>query len=360
MKTPETNAHQLTREDLHAWPKTELHCHLDGSMRLPTLLEEARSQGKMELLPADNLEGLEEILEAVDHSETLEAYLSWFRYTIPLLQSKRVLTRAAYELAEDNARENVKYLEVRYAPILHTEEGLSLEAVVEAVHEGLKLAEKDFGIRSSIIVCGLRDRFESASLRQAELAVAYRSHGVTAFDLAGSEAGNPTKDHLHAFYHARNNLLNLTIHAGESWGPESIRQALFFGGAHRIGHGTTLYQDPELLQYVANHQIPLEICPTSNVQTKVVADYASHPLKQYVDAQIPVTINTDNRLFSRTSVTEELWRVHTLCGISAEQLREIVLNGFRYAFISWQERQDLLRSTLESFPYPPSTISPVW
>ena len=360
LNTPSTGADTLTRAELYSWPKAELHCHLDGSMRLSTILEEARKQGKMSVLPSDSIEGLETILKEVDQSETLEAYLSWFKYTIPLLQSRATLSRAAYELAEDNARENVRYLEVRYAPILHVEEGLSLEDTVEAVHEGLSLAERDFGIRTSLIICGLRDRFESESLRQAEVAVAYRTHGVTAFDLAGSEAGNPSKDHLHAFYYARNNLLNLTIHAGESWGPESIHQALFFGGAHRIGHGTTLYQDPDLMQYVVNHQIPLEICPTSNVQTNVVEDYQTHPLQHYVHAQIPVIINTDNRLFSRTTVTDELWHVYTKCNISLEQLREIVLNGFRYAFISWQERQDLLRSVLDSFPYPPSDYTPVW
>ena len=324
------------------------------------MLEEAKKQGKMSILPADSLAGLEDVLRAVDQSDTLEAYLSWFQYSIPLMQSKEVLSRLAYELAEDNARENVKYLEVRYSPILHTEEGLVLEETVDAVRDGLLLAEKEFGIKTSLIICGLRDRFESASLRLAELAVEYKSRGVSAFDLAGAEAGNPTKDHLHAFYYARNNLLNLTIHAGESWGPESIHQALFYGGAHRIGHGTTLHQDDNLLQYVANHQVPLEICPTSNVQTKVVASYEQHPLIQYVQAHIPITINTDNRLFSRTTVTDELWLVHTKCGIEAEQLREIVLNGFRYAFIPWDERQNLLRSVLEDFPFPPSAYTPVW
>lgn len=350
----------LTKALIKKWPKAELHCHLDGSLRLETLLEEAIRQGKTSILPDNSLEGLEANLKNIDKSETLEAFLSWFRYTIPLMQSRKTLARLAYELAEDNAREEVKYLEVRFAPILHTEEGLSLEQVVEAVLDGLGNAEKDFGIRTSVIVCGLRDRFESASLRQAELAVQYRKKGVAAFDLAGGEAGNPSKAHLSAFYFARNHLLNLTIHAGESWGPESIHQALFFCGAHRIGHGTSLHKDPDLMQYMIDHQVPLEICPTSNVQTKVVPNYASHPLKTYIDAGIPVTINTDNRLFSRTTVTDELWHIYTQCGISAEQLREIALNGFRYAFIPWNERQDMLRLILDNFPVPPSDETPVW
>lgn len=350
----------LSRNDILAWPKAELHCHLDGSLRLSTMLELARQQGKMGLLPGDTTEALEEALQEVDRSETLEAYLAWFRYTLPLMQSKEALARIAYELAEDNAREHVRYLEVRFGPVLHTEEGLTLEEVNDAVLDGLRMAERDFGIRTGLIVCGLRDRYESASLRQAELAVAYRTKGVVAFDLAGGEAGNPPKHHLHAFYYARNHLLNLTVHAGESWGPDSIHQALFFCGAHRIGHGTSLYQAPELMQYFLDHQIPLEVCPTSNVQTHVVSDYEHHPLRQYVQAGIPVTINTDNRLFSRTTVTDELWRIHQSAGIEAARLREIALNGFRYAFLPWDEKQSLLREATEAMPVAPSEQTPVW
>ncbi len=350
----------VTVDQIKQWPKTELHCHLDGSLRLSTLLEEARLQGKMEILPADNIDGLEAILKEIDNSDTLEAFLSWFRYSIPLMQSRKTLSRAAYELAEDNARENVRYLEVRFSPILHREEGMKLEEVLDAVLDGLDNAEKDFDIKTTVIICGLRDRFESASLRLAELAVQYKGKGVSAFDLAGGEAGNPSKDHLGAFYYARNNLLNLTIHAGESWGPESIRQALFFCGAHRIGHGTSLHKDAELVKYMVDHQIPLEICPTSNVQTKVVANYETHPLKLYLDAGIPTTVNTDNRLFSRTSVSEELWHIHDKCGVSRDQLREIVLNGFRFSFLPWEERQDLLRIAIEEFPHSPTDQTPVW
>ncbi len=319
------------------------------------MLELARQQGKTSLLPADSEAGLHDVLLQIDHSETLEAFLAWFRYSIPLMQSKDALRRIAYELAEDNAKENVRYLEVRFGPILHTEEGLTLEEVLNAVLDGLRAAERDFNIRTGLIVCGLRDRFESASLRQAELAVAYKDKGVVAFDLAGGEAGNPSKHHLHAFYYARNNLLNLTCHAGENWGPDSIKQAIFYCGAHRIGHGITLRQDPALMQYVVNHQVPLEICPTSNVQTHVVESFEAHPVATYVNAGIPVTINTDNRLFSRTTVTDELWRVHQHCGISEPQLRKIVHNGFRHAFLPWHEKQDLLAAIRQDLPEIAST-----
>src|SRR5690606_6424889 len=202
----------LTREDILAWPKAELHCHLDGSLRIETMLDLARTQGLSALLPADSREGLLEALRKIDESESLESYLLWFRYTIPLMQTRAALSRIAYELAEDNARENVRYLEVRYSPILHTEEGLTLEEINDAVLDGLRRAERDFPIRTAVIICGLRDRYESESLRLAELAVSYFGRGVVGFDLAGGEAGNPPKHHLHAFYYARNHLLNLTIH----------------------------------------------------------------------------------------------------------------------------------------------------
>ena len=320
----------------------------------------ARAEGKRDVLPADSVEGLRDELREVERSDTLEAYLAWFQYTIPLLQTTDALRRAAYELAEDNASENVQYLEVRYSPILHAEEGLSLEAINDAVLDGLSQAEQDFDITTSLIICGLRDRYESASMRLAELAVEYRHQGIVAFDLAGGEAGNPPKGHLHAFYHARNNLLNLTIHAGEAWGPDSIRQALFYCGAHRIGHGISLRKDPELMQYFADHRIPLEICPSSNVHTQAVPSLEAHPIETYVKAGIPVTVNTDNRLFSRTSVTEELWRVYQHCNLEPRHMREIALNGFRYAFLPHKQKQALLRSVTDSFPMQSTTETPLW
>jgi adenosine deaminase len=350
----------LTRDDILDWPKAELHCHLDGSMRLETMLDLAKTQGKMDVLPSDSVDGLRDELRGVAESDTLEAYLAWFRYTIPLLQTKEAIRRSAYELAADNAAENVRYLEVRYSPILHVEEDLTLEEVNKAVLDGLTQAENDLNVRTSLIICGLRDRFESASMRMAEMAVEHKHEGVVAFDLAGGEAGNPPKGHLHAFYHARNNLLNLTIHAGEAWGPDSIRQALFYCGAHRIGHGISLRKDPELMQYFADHRIPLEICPSSNVHTQAVPSLEAHPIETYVRSNIPVTVNTDNRLFSRTSVTEELWRVYQHCNLEARDLREIALNGFRYAFLPYRQKQSLLRTVTENFPMEATEETPLW
>jgi len=339
---PHTTKESLTLAEIKSWPKAELHSHLDGAMRLSTMLELASDQGKMELLPAQTNEGLHTELAKIDHSADLYEYLAWFKYTIGLMQSESSLERAAFEMAEDFALENVRYVEVRFGPVLHTQEGLSLNQVMDAVIRGLKRAEDQYQIHFGIIVCALRDRFVEASLEQAQLAVSYMDQGVVAFDLAGAEAGHPAKQHLEAFYYARNHLLNLTVHAGESWGPDSIRQALFFCGAHRIGHGITLVQDPALLEYVRDHQIPLEICPTSNVQTNVVESYEKHPIKELIEKGVPVTINTDSRLFSHTNSSGELFLAHTRCGLTAEQIRNTVLNGFKHAFMPLSERTKLV------------------
>lgn len=348
----------LTRDTILAWPKADLHCHLDGSLRLNTLLELAQKQGKASELPSENPAELWRILEAIDNSESLADFLVWFKYTIMVMQDADSLYRIAYELVEDAAKENVIYIEVRYAPIEHKRNGLSLAQVNDAVLAGLTDAEKATGTKARVIICGLRDRFESESFGLAELALAYKNKGVVAFDLAGGEAGNPAKLHVHAFGHARDKNLNITCHAGEAWGPASIHQALHDCGAHRIGHGVTLKEDADLLQYVVDHRIPLEICPTSNVQCKVVPSIADHPLKFYVENQVRVTVNTDNRLFSRTSVTDELWRCHQDLGFDEKTLKWIVLNGFKSAFLPYNERQDLLSRVLPVLDMSRYTLEP--
>ncbi|MEB3197864.1 MAG: adenosine deaminase [Candidatus Sericytochromatia bacterium] len=348
----------LTRDTILAWPKADLHCHLDGSLRLDTLIELARAQGKAAELPTDDRDELQRILEAIDDSHSLADYLVWFKYTIMVMQDAASLRRVAYELVEDAARENVLYIEVRYAPIEHMRGGLSLQAVNEAVLSGLRDAERDTGTKARVIICGLRDRFESESFRLAELAVAYKNEGVVAFDLAGGEAGNPAKLHVHAFAHARDKNLNITCHAGEAWGPESIHQAISDCGAHRIGHGVTLRDDKDLLQYVIDHRIPLEMCPTSNVQTRVVPSFAEHPIQFYARHQVRLTVNTDNRLFSRTTSTEELWRLHQHLGFDEKTLKWIVLNGFKSAFLPYAERQELMNRVLPVLDVSRYTLEP--
>ena len=340
---------ELTLDTIRSWPKAELHVHLDGSLRTTTMIELAAAQGKLGVLPAQTPDALTTAVRGIDDAGSLEAYLAWFDITLAIMQDYDSLVRVAYEFVQDAAAENVRYVEVRFCPLLHTREGMTLEHVLEAVLEGLRSGGADFGVETGVIICALRGKHAHESLHLSQLAVAYHGKGVVAFDLAGPEAGHPAKEHLQAFYHARNNLMSLTIHAGESWGPSSVRQALFFCGAHRLGHGIATSQDQDLLRYVVNHQIPLEVCPTSNVQTQVARDYASHPIKKLVDAGAAVSVNTDSRLFSSYTLSEEILRTHLRCGLTANQVRDCVRNGFRTAFTTPARRRELLSNLEKAF-----------
>lgn len=331
----------VTEELLRALPKTDLHCHLDGSMRLETILELAQQQGVK--LPADNEEGLARAIHMGEVCESLEDYLVAFDVTLSVLQTEEGLYRAAYELAQDAAAENVRYLEVRYSPALHLHKGLRETVVVDAVLEGLRAAKRETGIKYGVLLCGIRHMSPRTSVRLAELCVAYKNRGVVGFDLAGAEMNFPAKAHKDAFQLILKNNVNCTAHAGEAYGPESIAQAIHFLGAHRIGHGTRLREDGDLLNYVNDHRIPLEICPTSNVQTRAVDALESHPLKFYLDYGLRVTLNTDNRLITDTTVTKELWTSHKHLGLTLEDLLTVIVSGFKSAFLPQREKQDLLR-----------------
>ncbi len=341
MRTPAHRADPpVTEALLRALPKTDLHCHLDGSLRLATILEEAEAQGVR--LPADTPEGLARAIHMGETCGSLEHYLSAFDVTLAVLQTEEALRRAAHELALDCAAENVRYLEVRYSPVLHTRQGLKPTTIVEAVLEGLRQAKRETGIRSNVIICGIRHMDPDTSVRLAELAVAYKGKGVVGFDLAGAEEGNPPRHHRAALQLILDNNVNLTIHAGEAFGPESIAQAVHVCGAHRIGHGVRLRENGDLLNYVNDHRIPLELCPSSNVQTGSVTGFAAHPLKFYFDFGLRVTINTDNRLITHTSCTQELLIAHREMGFTLDDLCTVVVQGFKSAFLPFREKADLL------------------
>ncbi|MSR36462.1 MAG: adenosine deaminase [Gemmatimonadetes bacterium] len=326
---------EVSRERLLALPKPELHVHLDGSLRPATLRDLARERGQP--LPTQDLEALARHMVASD-TRSLVEYLQRFDITLSVMQDAAAIERIAYELAEDNARENVRWLEVRYCPALNTCAGLTSEASLEAALRGLRRAEADFPIRTGLIVCALRHRGTAESTELAELAVSLRDRGVVAFDLAGPEDGYPPRLHHDAFQTAARANLPVTIHAGEAYGPESIRQALQECGARRIGHGTRLGEDPALLEWVRDFQIPLEVCVTSNVQTGVVRSHAEHHLRAYYDADVAVTLATDNRLISGITLTDEYWTAHRELGFSWPELVEIADTGFRTAFLPADER----------------------
>jgi adenosine deaminase len=278
----------------------------------------------------------------VDDAENLEDYLRMFDITIAVMQTEEALERIAYELAEDAAQDGVRYIEVRNAPILNVEKGLTLVQAVEAPLRGLRRAEQELGITGRFIVCALRHYPAATSLAMARLAVEFKDDGVVAFDLAGPEKGNPASLHAAAFEYARENNLAVTVHAGEGDGADSVRQAVHICGANRIGHGTRLIEDAELTQYVNDRRIGLEVCLTSNVQTRVAATYAAHPLREYFDRGLNVTLNTDNRLMSGTTLTDEYVYAAEHMGFSMDELAGIALNGFECAFLPWEERLMLI------------------
>ena len=326
-------------------PKTELHVHLDGSLRLDTILDIAKKR-KIDL-PSMDAATLRKVMHLGENCGSLVEYLKAFDVTLQVMQDEESLYRTAYELAEDAAAENVRYMEVRYAPMLHGRLGLKMTGVVEAVLAGLRAAQNKFGIESNVIVCGIRNISPETSLEMAELAVAYKNRGVVAFDLAGAEYDHPAKHHKAAFQLVRDNNINVTIHAGEAYGPESIAQAIHFCGAHRIGHGCRLRENGDLLHYLNDHRVPLECCPSSNVQTGAVRDLASHPLKLYHSLGLRVTINTDNRLVTDTTVSKELWLCHTKLKMSVTDIKGMVLNGFKSSFLPFHVKQAYLRQVSE-------------
>ncbi len=336
---------KMTRELIEKLPKTDLHVHLDGSVRLQTIIDLAHEGGIK--LPTTDVEELRKLIVCGDHTVSLDDYLRGFDIVNLVLQNKEGLRRAAYELAEDAARENVRYMEVRYSPILHTHGGLKLTDISQAVIDGLKKAERDFGIQTGVIICGIRNMDPTTSLKLAELAIAFKNKGVIAFDLAGGEYNHPAKDHKDAFDLALRNNLNITIHAGEAYGPESIHQALHYCGTHRIGHGTRLVEDGDLLNYVNDHRIPLEICIKSNLHTKAVKNIKSHPIDFYIDYGLRVTINTDNRTISDTTVTDEYMLAIDKLGLDYATVKNVILNGFKSAFLPYKDRVRLINTTLK-------------
>jgi len=329
----------IDRELLRCLPKAELHCHLDGSVRPATLLELAREYDVE--LPRADAEGLRNYMRVSD-ARNLEDYLGRFDVTLSVMQTADALERIAYELAEDAADDGVKYLEVRFAPILNVRGGLDLGEAIEAPLRGLQRAGSDHDIVARVIVCALRAMEPEISRELAALAVAYRDRGVVGFDLAGGERGHPAATHAAAFRYARDHDLACTCHAGEGDDAQSVRQAIHVCGANRIGHATRLIEDESLTQYVNDRRIPLEICLTSNVQTHATERYDTHPLRRYYDRGLHVVLNTDNRLMSDTTLTDEYEAAAMHLGFTFGELCAIARNGFAAAFLPWEERRGLL------------------
>jgi len=329
-------------------PKVLLHEHLDGGLRPATVLELATERG-YDGLPEAEAAALGRWFHSGADRGSLPLYLEGFRHTIAVMQSTEALERVAYEALEDLAAEGVVYAELRFAPHFHTEGGLGLDAVMLAVLRGMQRASDEHDIGFGLIVCAMRNEPEELSVKLAELAIAYREQGCVGFDLAGEEAGHPANHHLRAFQLAKRLNFSITIHAGESFGPESIWQALQYCGAHRIGHGVRLVEDVVtydekiikvgyLAQYVLDHRIPLEVCLSSNVHTGAAASMAAHPFPLFKRLGFRLTLNTDNRLMSSTTMTDEYLVAVEHFGCGLDDLEELSINGMKSAFLHYDER----------------------
>jgi adenosine deaminase len=332
----------LTRELIARLPKSELHVHLDGSLRPATMLDLAASAGVR--LAADDAETLNRLM-VVEDARNLEDYLRRFEITIALLQSEAAIERVAYEMVADAAGQNIRYLEVRYCPVLSQRGGLSLEAVTEAELTGLARGEAEFGVVARAIHCSLRQLPPEVSEEIAHHAVAWRDRGVVGFDIAGGEAGWPAGPHRQSFEIAAEGGLGITVHAGEAAGPESVAEAVHRCRANRLGHGTRLYQDRALQDYVRDRRILVEINITSNIQTHAVAAAEQHPVRRYADAGLAVSLSSDNWLMSGTTVTDEYWLAHRALGFTRAEIDRMILDGVAAAFLPWPERRALLDRT---------------
>ncbi len=320
-------------------PKAELHVHLDGSLRLETLI--ALAGDARVRLPATGLEALRRHMRA-DDAEDLEDYLKRFELTVAVLQTPEAVERVAYELVADAARDGVRYVEVRYCPALSRTGGLTLDETIRAERRGLLRGEREFGVRTGIINCTLRHFDPALSEEIADASVRLRPEGVVGFDIAGGEAGRPARPHASAFEIAARGGLGITVHAGEAAGPASIAEAIFECRADRIGHGTRLIDDADLMAYVRDREIPIEINLTSNVQTRAVPDASAHPLRRYLDEGLTVTLCSDNWLMSDVTLSLEYARAQAALQLTPGEIRTLVLNGFRAAFLPLPERLTLV------------------
>jgi adenosine deaminase len=385
---------------LAALPKTDLHCHLDGSLRVETLIDLARKHGVK--LPSETPEGLRELVFK-DTYRDLPDYLHGFAYTCAVLQDEEALERVSYELGQDCLAEGVRYLEVRFAPQLHVRPGFDVARVCAAVDRGLERCRRDHEssdavrqhdeppFRYGLIACAMRmfsggfspyyrdllgvlqgwpmpQVYGAASLSLARAVIDARDRlglPIVGFDLAGAEAGHPASDHIEAYDFVHRHFMKKTVHAGEAYGPESIFQAITKLHADRVGHGTHLFstdsvqvdEDPHryvrrLSEYIADRRITLEVCITSNLQTMPdLRRVEDHPFGRMVRDRLSVTLCTDNRLVSRTSVTREVKLATDAFNLTPSELRNVILHGFKRSFFpgSYREKRAYVRHVIDYY-----------
>ncbi len=348
-----------TSDQIKRVPKALLHDHLDGGLRPETIIEIAQQIGYKKL-PTDDPKQLGDWFEESCNSHSLVRYLETFSHTIAVMQSKEAIIRVSRECAIDLARDGVVYAEVRGAPELFTEQGLTLDQVVEATLEGYKqgmveAAREGNKIRVESLLCGMRqnDRSQEA----AAAVVKYRNKGVVGFDIAGPEDGFPPTNQLETFEYLRKENAHFTIHAGEAYGLPSIWEAIQICGAERLGHGVRIIDDIDfsgdkpklgpLASYVRDRRIPLELCPTSNLQTGAAKTYSEHPIGMLAKLRFRVTLNTDNRLMSRTSMSNEMSECVKSFGWKFADLQRVTVNALKSSFIPFEERLEIIEKVVK-------------
>ena len=341
----------LTDEIIRKVPKVELHEHLDGGLRPETIIELAKERNIE--IPSMDPKELADWFHRGCNEKSLSLYLDTFNVTTAVMQDKESLFRVAKEEVEDLAKENVVYAEIRFAPELHTKGGLNLEEVVSTVLKGLQAGRKETGMEFGLILCAMRHERPELSLEIAELAVAFRERGVVGFDLAGDEYGHPAKKHLDAFQYIRNKNFNITIHAGEAFGLESIWQAIQICEAHRIGHGVRIVEDMvvedgeikkmgTLAHFIQDKRIPLEMCLTSNIGTGAVNCYEEHPFPMLFRNHFRVFLSSDNRLMSNTNLSKEMSIAVNEYGFDIHDLEKCTINAMKSAFIHHDDKLKII------------------
>ena len=348
-----------TSDQIKRVPKALLHDHLDGGLRPETIIEIAQQIGYKKL-PTDDPKKLADWFEESCNSHSLVRYLETFSHTIAVMQSKEAIIRVARECAIDLARDGVVYAEVRGAPELFTEQGLTLDQVVEATLEGYKqgmaeAASEGNKIRVESLLCGMRQN--NRSQEAAAAVVKYRDKGVVGFDIAGPEDGFPPTNQLETFEYLRKENAHFTIHAGEAYGLPSIWEAIQICGAERLGHGVRIIDDIDfsgdkpklgpLASYVRDRRIPLELCPTSNLQTGAAKTYSEHPIGILAKLRFRVTLNTDNRLMSRTSMSNEMSECVKSFGWKFTDLQRVTVNALKSSFIPFEERLEIIEKVVK-------------
>jgi adenosine deaminase len=346
-----------TPEQIRRAPKAVLHDHLDGGLRPETVVELAAEQG-YEQLPTTDVDDLREWFKRGANRHDLTLYLETFAHTVGVMQTKDALERVAAECAQDLADDGVVYAEVRFAPELHVEQGLTLDEVVESVVRGFAIGSAERNIRMGALCTAMRT--QARSLEIAELAVRHRDDGVVGFDIAGAEKGYPPTQHLDAFQYVQRANFHTTIHAGEAFGLPSIWEAIQWCGAERLGHGVRVRDDITvdgdgdvtlggLASFIRDRRIPLELCPSSNVHTGVAPTIAEHPIKLLHDLRFRVTVNTDNRLMSDCSMSSEMQALVDAFGWTLAEMRWLTINAMKSSFIHFDERlriiDDIIKPT---------------